>query len=68
MIQTSNLELDAIISELQAQRNNALDGMAILAGKLKIQEKLTAEANEKLLKALQPETSPEPSDGSPRDN
>jgi len=68
MIQTSNLELDAIISELQAQRNNALDGMAILAGKLKVQEKLTAEANEKLLKALQPGASLEPSDGSPRDN
>jgi len=68
MIQTNNPELDAIINELQAQRNSALDGMAILTGKLKVQEKLTADANEKLLKALQPEASQEPNDGRARND
>ena len=54
MIQTNNAELDAVIAVLQAQRNDALDGIALLSSKLKAQEALTAELQAKLDEALKP--------------
>lgn len=53
MIQTGNAELDAVISTLQAQRNEAMDAVALMASKLKAQETLTADL-QKQLEAAKP--------------
>ena len=48
MIKTNNVELDAVFDEVLAQRNNALDDKAIIAGKLRIQEALNAALQKQL--------------------
>ena len=48
MISTGNPELDAVIATITEQRNAALDGVAILSGKLRVQEQLTAALQKQL--------------------
>ena len=48
MIATGNPELDAVIATISEQRNTALDGVAILSGKLRVQEQLTAALQKQL--------------------
>ena len=48
MIRTGNSELDAVIEVLQAQRNEALDTVALMASKLRAQEAMTAALQKQL--------------------
>ena len=54
MIRTNNADLDAVIEALQVQRNEALDALAVLSGKLRTQEALTKDLQAKLDEALKP--------------
>jgi len=54
MIKTGNEELDAIVATLQAQTAGALEANALLAGKLRTQELLTADLRKQLEEALKP--------------
>ena len=55
MIQTDNPELDALITALSQQRNDALDTVAVLAQKLSQQEALAKSLKEQLEAALKKE-------------
>lgn len=52
MIQTGNAELDKVIAALTEQRNAAMDGTAMLAGKLSTAEALCKDLQAKLDEAL----------------
>ena len=52
MIKTDNAELDAVISVVQSQRNEAQDAIALLVAKLKAQEALTVDLKKQLEEAL----------------
>ena len=54
MIKTNDKELDAVISALQVQRNDALDAVALLSARLAKQEALTAELQKKIEEANKP--------------
>ena len=54
MIKTNDKELDAVIGTLQAQRNEAMDSLAIMSARLAKQEALTAELQKKIEEANRP--------------
>lgn len=54
MIQAGNTELDNILKALTEQRNSAMDAVAVLTGRLAVQEALSAELQKKLNEALKP--------------
>ena len=55
MIARGNRELDAVIATISEQRNTALDGLAILSGKLRVQEQLTAALQKRIDEAAMKE-------------
>ena len=59
MISTGNPELDAVIATITEQRNAALDGVAILSGKLRVQEQLTAALQKQLVEIKKKKKQPE---------
>ena len=59
MIATGNPELDAVIATISEQRNTALDSVAILSGKLRVQEQLTAALQKQLVEIKKRKKQPE---------
>ena len=59
MIATGNPELDAVIATISEQRNTALDGLAILSGKLRVQEQLAAALQKQLVEIKKRKKQPE---------
>lgn len=54
MIRTNNVEIDAMIEVLQAQRNEAQDTVALMTSKLRVQEALTASLQKQLDELAKP--------------
>lgn len=48
MIKTGNAEIDAVITALVAQRDSALDNLAIMSGKMAVYEATTKALQEQL--------------------
>ena len=59
MITTGNPELDAVIATISEQRNAALDSVAILSGKLRVQEQLAAALQKQLVEIKKRKKQPE---------
>ena len=54
MLKAPDTELNAVLRAISEQREAALDQVAVLSGKLAVQEKLSAELQQQLNEALKP--------------